>query len=239
MLRRTEDGEILLLGIKLGSLIGLIGFAMAIAANAWLLLNHFTGAEVRMYAPEQVELRCGRTERRDISDQQGKITKRRFCKNSGQLTVIASSLAYSNEGANEYHAIVMSEIVDVEFLGGDEAPEAIRLHWQWFTDISNVNIEKTVAVPTLVKGGESLAHEVQFTSRYYSGRPSGEMLWSDFIAALLSGSVQRINLIFSAEVLGDEGPFAVACMLIVDDRAKTLFQEMGMDRFQHTFSCES
>lgn len=239
MLRRTEDGEILLLGTKLGGLIGLIGFAMAIAANAWLLVNHFTGAEVRMFAPEQVELRCNLTERREVIDDQAKKTKHRFCKDSGELTVIASSLAYSNEGASEYHAIVKSEIVDIEFLGGDDAPEVIRLHWQWFTDISNVKVEKTVAVPTLVRGGEAIAHEVQFTNRYFSGRPSGKMLWSDFIAALLSGSVQQLNVIFSAEILGDEGPFTAACTLIVDDRVKNLFQEMGMRRFQHTFSCEN
>ena len=247
MIVRTKGGDLLIFGIKSGDLIGIIGFALAIFANGWLIKQYLTGAEVTMYPPEQIDLRCSRTERGPIFDDNGELLLKEdgtartanYCTKNASVSLAAHALAYSNDGADGYHAVIKKETVFADVILDNGDPESLTLYWQYFVNLTDNKIDKTVAVPVMVKGGEAIAHETQFYRRFYSDKPANSLSWEDLITLIQRGKVSEIRLRFEAEILGDSGTFEVGCTLPIDERVQDLFKEQGLRRFQHTFSCES
>ena len=181
-----------------------LAFLLAFGASAIQVVNYFRGAEVSLFAPEQILINF------EPVSHQGE--DRRFMR-------VGARMAYVNSGSIGYNATILQESVSFELNG----MEYVQL-WQSEHEFSNPNHdhildEKYIAEarPRQINAGSSLSREVYFSpvpqrcpSEQTCCKPDIYFLFWDPGFSLISDA-EMIKFTFKSYIFGEEDPKIVSC----------------------------
>lgn len=190
--------------------LAVIALFIAVVTAALQLYDHMVGANIKLFAPAQVELR--------------KST-------SGSWLVIHAQMSYVNTGGSGYNGVVEKEYVKLTIPTIEKSGvREIELDWQFFVTSDPVKDEIRTdkdAHVTIVNGASASSHQTAFYPRTVNCTTPGcnkypnYIKFTDFLDWVKRDSIKKLSFTFVANVYGGSKPLNVSCTVQVDDNFYT------------------
>ncbi|GEM_PF-2340295 len=223
-------------GLSVSDYVAVSGFALALVGNGYLLIEHLRGAELTFFPPDEVEFRCTEFDHVGPDQFDSDPDGHYHCSQRSNLTLTAT-MSYVNTGRVNYNAVLRREYASVRF----SAKNKVDLGWQYFSDITSVDVEEKVAVPSLIPGAGSLSHETRFYPKIINGLRPNHMKWSDFRNLYepsnegIPSPIATVDL--AAELFGMEEKLSASCTIEFDNQTIEKLRDHGDHFFAITLPC--